>query len=214
MRCAKTTLLRRFVAVIGAALMWQAPGAHARSVDFAQLDYAPDSSSAVLVRVLGDPRAAQPAPVVSATYSRWNDGETGGIGLLKRWDLVSGTHPVVLGTGAGMDAFRSRASGDHERDDSPSARAQIETYGAVPGGFMYAMAQGSTFRSSTFAVLRYEPHGIPLAFEVSHIDTRGYRANTGALSVPLGRSHWSLRGGVVRDENHQHGFFGLSYNGF
>lgn len=214
MRCGSAAVMRRLAAAIGLVLMGHAPCSHARGVDFAQVDYAPDSSSAVLVRVLGDPRAAQPAPVLSATYSRWNDGETGGVGLLKRWSLASGAHPVVLGAGAGMDAFRSRASGDHERDDSPSARAQIETYGDVPGGFIYAMAQASTFRASTFAVLRYEPHGVPLAFEVSHIDTRGYRANTGALSVPLGHSRWSLRGGLVRDEDRQHGFFGLSYNGF
>lgn len=214
MRIGNTSLGRGFAAVIGVVLTAQGPVAHARGVDFAQFDYAADSSSAVLVRVLGDPRAAQPAPVLSATYSRWNDGETGSIGVLKRWGLASGAYPVVLGVGAGMDAFRSRASGDRERDDSPSARAQIETFGQVPGGFLYALMQGSTFRSSVFATVRYEPRGLPLAFEASHIDTRGYRANTGALSVPLGKSRWSLRGGVVRDEERQHGFVGLSYNGF
>jgi hypothetical protein len=154
------------------------------------------------------------APVVTANYSRWDDGETGSVGVMRRWGLVSGEHPVTVGAGAGMDAFRSRAPGDHEREDRPSARAQIETFGPVPGGFVYAMAQGSTFRASAFAVVRYEPRGLPLAVEVSRVDTQGYRANTGALSVPLGASRWSLRAGLVRDEDQRHGFFGLSYNGF
>ena len=190
------------------------PGSWARGLDFGQIDTSSSSTSAVLVRVLGDPRAAAPAPVAAANYSRWEDGQTGSIGVTKRWLLVPGSHPVILGTGAGADFFRSRAPGDHETEDRPSLRAQIESYGQVPGGFVYAMAQGSSFRASGFATVRYEPRAIPLAFELSRISTRGYRANSGALSLALGRSRWSLRGGLVRDQNEQHGFFGVSYNAF
>jgi hypothetical protein len=186
----------------------------ARGVDFAQVDTSASSTSAVLVRVLGDPRAAMPEPVASATYSRWEDGQTGSIGVTKRWGLVPGSHPVIVGAGLGADTFRSRAPGDHEREDRASLRAQIETYGQVPGGFMYVLAQGSSFRASGFATARYEPRGIPLAFELSRITTRGYRANSGALSLGLGHSRWSLRGGIVSDQNERHGFFGLSYNAF
>ena len=99
-------------------------------------------------------------------------------------------------------------------EDRPSLRAQLETYGEVPGGFLYALVQASSFRASAFATARYEPRALPVAFELSRISTRGYRANTGAISVPLGHSRWSLRGGLVRDQNEQHGFFGVSYNGF
>ncbi len=84
----------------------------------------------------------------------------------------------------------------------------------MPGGFVYVLAQGSSFRGSGFATVRYEPRGIPLAFELSRITTRGYRANSAAISLPLGRSRWSLRGDIVSDQNEQHGFFGLSYNAF
>lgn len=189
-------------------------GSWARGVDFGQIDTSSSSTSAVLVRVLGDPRAATPAPVASANYSRWEDGQTGSIGVTKRWRLVPGSRPVIVGAGVGADSFRSRAPGDHETEERPSLRAQIETYGQVPGGFIYALAQGSSFRASGFATVRYEPRAIPLAFELSHINTRGYRANSGALSLPLGRSRWSLRGGLMRDENERHGFFGVSYNAF
>ncbi len=206
------TLLCRLVAVL--PILAGPLVAHARSVDFGQIDTSSASTSAVLVRVLGDTRAADPAPVASANYSRWQDGETGSVGVAKRWSLMRGPHPLILGTGVGADTFRSRAPGNHEHEDRPSLRAQLESYGAVPGGFFYALAQASSFRSSAFATVRYEPRALPMAFELSHISTRGYRANTGAISVPLGHSRWSLRGGLVRDEDEQHGFFGVSYNGF
>lgn len=65
------------VALTAASLAQAAPW-----VDFAQFDASSSSSTLVLVRALGTSGADAPAPLLSATATRWADGQAAGVGAL------------------------------------------------------------------------------------------------------------------------------------
>jgi hypothetical protein len=195
-----------------ASLAW--PAAAQRVVDFAQLDVSSDTITAVAVRALGDPRAAEPAPLLTAAFSRWEDGQAGGVGAVYRFGLPTGAHAASVGVGAGVNGWRSRAPGDADSDQGLSLRLQAESYGPAPGGHYYVLAQGSSFRDSWLATVQYDPSAWPLAFEWSRYGETGYHATTLTLRIALGDSRWSARVGAIDDDGGTRAFVGIGYNGF
>jgi hypothetical protein len=146
------------LAVLTVALTTSVAPVAARGLDFAQLDGSSDSTTLVLVRALGDPQARRPAPLASATATRWHDGEAVAIGATWRHALGStGGLAWRAGLGAGADHQASRAGGDRSTHDGASLRGQIEADGPLPGGAAgspwrgYALLQASTFRGQWFA---------------------------------------------------------------
>jgi len=209
------TLHRRAFALLTAGLAAALPGAaSARGPDFAQIDASSDSSTLVLVRALGDPRAADPAPLLTAAVSRWSGGEAGGVAAVKRVALLQGVHSVMVGAGVGADGWRSRSDTQRDGDAGASLRAQAEGVGTLASARYYALAQVSTFRDTWFATAQLEPRGAPLAIELSRFGERSYHATTATLRLPVGAPGWSLRLGAVRDGEGRRLVVGIGYNGF
>jgi hypothetical protein len=185
-----------------------------RVLDFAQLDGSSSSTTLVLVRALGDTRAAAPAPLLSFSATRWGDGSAAALGAVARWHLGAvSDHALTAGAGAGLNHFESRVPGDKRSDSGASLRGQLEGQGPAPGGRYYALLQASSFRSGWFVSGQYSLGDSPLALELSRYGERGYHASTLALRWAVGGG-WSLRGGAVRDDEGSRGFVGVSYNGF
>ncbi len=201
-------------ALLLAAVVAATPAAAQRVLDYAQLDGSSASWTAVAVRALGDPRAADPAPLLSASYTRWADGQAGGLGAVIRFGLPIGAHAASVGVGLGVNGYRADGGGRVDDETGVSARVQAESYGPAPGGHYYVLAQGSTFRNGWLASAQYDPARWPLAFELTRSGERGYRATTAALRVALGGSGWWLRLGAINDDSGQRGFVGVAYNGF
>lgn len=200
---------------LAASLAAALPGtASARGPDFAQFDLSSGSSTLVLVRALGEPRAAAPAPLLTAAVSRWGDGQAGSVAWLKRAAPLQGTHTLMLGAGVGADGWRSRSNTRRDSDAGVSLRAQAEAVGTLAGGGYYALAQVSTFRDTWFATAQFEPRGAPLAIELSRFGERSYHASTATLRFAVGAPGWSLRLGAVRDGEGRRVVVGIGYNGF
>lgn len=185
-----------------------------RLVDYAQLDGSSDSWTFVAVRALGDPRAAAPAPLASATYTRWGDGESGSVGAVYRFGLPTGEHAASIGVGAGVNGYRSKAGGRVDSETGVSARLQAESYGPAPGGHYYVLGQASTFRNGWLATAQYDPAAWPVAFELTRYAETGYHATTAVLRLAIGRSGWWLRVGGIDDTGERRAFVGVAYNGF
>jgi hypothetical protein len=183
-------------------------------IDFAMVEGSSDSVTAVLVSALGDPRAADPPPLLSASYTRWSDGQAGGIGIVKRWSFPADAHTALLGVGAGANGFSSRAPGDSYSESALSLRLQAEAFGPAPGGNYYALVQASSFRNGWLASAQYAPAEGPVAFELSHYAETGYHASTAIVRIATGVEGWSLRLGAVNDLNGTRALLGISYNGF
>lgn len=186
----------------------------AQLVDFAQADTSSNASTLVLVRELPRTGTSEPAPLISATAVRWDNGDAQAIGYVYRWKLTDGPHQWLVGAGAGANAFHSRAPGDHRKKSDLSARAQTEISGLAPGGTYYALAQASSFRSSWFATAQYMPTALPVAFEVSRYNEATYEATSAALRISIGIPHWFVRIGATRADGNTVPFFGVTYNGF
>jgi hypothetical protein len=179
-----------------------APARAGGPIDFAMLEGSSDSVTAVLVSALGDTRAADPAPLLTASYTRWSDGQAGGIGIVKRWSFAADAHTVMLG------------AGDSYSDSALSLRLQAEAFGPAPGGDYYALLQASSFRSGWLASAQYAPAGWPVGFELSHYAETSYNASTATLRIATGIEGWWLRLGAVNDFNGTRALLGISYNGF
>ncbi len=108
-----------------AALLMLSAGARAEWIDFAQLDVSPSATTVVLVSALGAADAARPAPVLSATYTRWSTGEAAGAGLVYRWAVPLQTQHWLVGAGVGANANRSWAPGDEQNDAALAACGPI-----------------------------------------------------------------------------------------
>ncbi|MES3013878.1 MAG: hypothetical protein V4750_09150 [Pseudomonadota bacterium] len=197
-----------------AALALLPAAAMAQIVDFAQLDASSDASTLVLVRALPRSTTAAPAPLLSATATRWSSGEAVALGYVYRWALVDGAQQWVLGAGAGANTFRSRAEGDASHESALSARVQLEGSGPAPGGSYYALAQASSFRSAWFGVLQYMPSGLPLAVEWSRYHEATYQATGVGARIAIGVPHWFVRIGATRADGRTRAFVGVVYNGF
>lgn len=183
-------------------------------LDFAQLDGSSSSTTLVLVRALGDTRGAEPAPLLSASATRWGNGSALALGAVVRWALPAPAgHALALGAGAGLNHYESRAAGDGSSDSGASLRGQLEANGPVPGGRYFVLLQASSFRSGWFLSGQYSLGDSPLALELSRYGERSYHASTLALRWAVGGG-WSLRGGAVRDDDGSRGFIGIGYNGF
>ena len=63
-----------------AALICVPVAAHAELIDYAQVDTSSSATTAVLVGAVGSGDAATPAPIVSATFTRWDTGEAASLG--------------------------------------------------------------------------------------------------------------------------------------
>jgi len=197
-----------------AALALLPAAAMAQVVDFAQIDTSSDASTLVLVRALPRSTTAAPAPLLSATATRWSSGEAVAIGYVYRWTLVEGAQQWVLGAGAGANTFRSRAEGDASHESALSARVQLEGSGPAPGGSYYALAQASSFRSAWFGLLQYSPSGWPLTIEWSRYHEATYQATGVGLRVAIGVPNWFVRVGATRADGRTRPFVGVVYNGF
>lgn len=186
----------------------------AQLVDFAQLDASSDSSTLVLVRETPRSGTAAPAPLLSATATRWSSGEAAAVGYVYRWKISTGEQQWLVGAGAGANTFRSRAPGDESHESALSGRLQSEWFGPALGGSYYALAQGSSFRGSWFAALQYSPPGLPFAVEWSRYHESSYQATSAGLRIAIGVPHWFVRLGAVRADSQTRAFAGVTYNGF
>ena len=200
--------------VAAAALALLPVVAMAQVVDFAQLDASSDASTLVLVRTLPRSTTAAPAPLLSATVTRWGSGEAAALGYVYRWTLVDGAQQWVVGAGAGANSFRSRAEGDASHESALSARIQLEGSGPAPGGSYYALAQASSFRSAWFGLLQYSPSGLPLTVEWSRYHEATYQATGLGVRVAIGVPNWFVRVGATRADGRTRPFVGVVYNGF
>ena len=200
-------------AAVAALLLPPMASAAERALDYAQLDVSSDSQSLVLARTLGEPRAADPAPVVTVAASRWAEGETFGAGIVARRALVTGpSFAWRAGLGLGVDRFHDRGSDENTRTGA-SLRAMTEADGALGPGRYYVLAQFSSFRSGRFATAQYTFDAGP-GLDVARYIDRSYRATTVTLRLPLGRAGWAVRLGAVRDDSGDRPFVGVMYNGF
>ncbi|HWH81695.1 MAG TPA: hypothetical protein VNU71_05605 [Burkholderiaceae bacterium] len=201
---------------IAAALFCAAASACAGVIDYAQVDTSSAATTVVLVSAIGASTEARPAPIVSATYTRWDSGAAAGLGGVYRWALYSGPHQWVVGAGAGINNFRSRDSAAPQNDTAASARLQSEWSGPAPGGNYYALAQASSFRRSWLVAGQYNPSGWPVGADWARYHERGYQATTLGAHIALGGtgSRWFLRVGATHTDSETQPFIGLAYNGF
>jgi hypothetical protein len=196
-----------------AALAILPTAAHAGWIDYAQADTSSSATTVVLVGAVGATDTPRPAPLVSATYTRWSTGAAGGIGYVQRWAVGGDTHHWVIGAGAGANAFHSRDASD-ENKAALSARAQSEWFGPAPGGSYYALAQASSFRRSWLAAAQYSPAGAPVALEWARYHERGYQASSAGLRIATGVPRWYVRLGATHANAETRGYLGIAYNGF
>ena len=204
--------LRRALAV--AALASLACAAHAAAIDYAQVDTSQSATTVVLVSAVGADDPARPAPLVSATFTRWSSGEAAGIGYVQRWAAADETHRWLLGAGVGANTFRSRDPADERRDSALSARLQSEWSGPAPGGSYYVLAQASSFRGSWLATGQYSPAALPVALDWTRYHERGYQATSIGLRISIGVPRWFVRLGATRAEGESRPYVGLAYNAF
>jgi hypothetical protein len=179
-------------------------------VDFFQLDASRDVQTVVFVKgsPFGEPQ--KPSPLLSAAYSRWENGSTVQAGYVYRWALTTGEHKLSVGAGGGVDHFHSKDSDDKTR---PDARGQLELSGPAPGGTYYTLGQISTFRRASLALVQYNVADSPWGVEGSYYSETGHHHFTGAVRYTLGASKWFLRGGVIASDTNRP-FIGVGYNGF
>jgi len=208
------------IAAALATALLAAPAAHAGPwLDFAQFEASSSSSTLVLVHALPAADPDVPAPLLSATATRWTDGQAVAIGAVRRWTLTAqGSHAARLGLGVGLDHYRSRAVGDDTRRTGASLRAQAEVDGSLSSGTpevrYYTLAQASSFREGWFLSGQVSMPGAGAGLELSRYGDRGYHATTATLRLPLGAPGWSLRLGAVRDSDGRRVVLGLGWNGF
>src|SRR5689334_11982127 len=77
-------------AALVAALLLAA--AHARAIEYAQIDTSEAATTAVLVHALGSSTAEKPAALLSATYARWDTGHAAAAGYTYRWNVTGDVH--------------------------------------------------------------------------------------------------------------------------
>jgi hypothetical protein len=201
--------------VVGAASALL-PAAHAAGLDFAQFEASSSSSTVVLLKALAPGSAEAPAPLVSATGTRWSDGQSVAAGAAYRWTLaIGGGHALRAGIGAGIDHFRSRAEGDSPEKTGASLRAQAEADGALGSAARYyLLAQATTFRDGWFATAQVGLNDAGAGLELSRYGDVDYHSTTAVLRLPLGAAGWTLRLGAVQDKDGRRALFGVGYNGF
>ena len=212
MKYAARTLVALVVGLAGAPL----PAAHAAGLDFAQLEASSSSSTVVLLKALTPASAKAPAPLLSATGTRWSDGQSVAVGAAYRWTLAAdGGHALRAGIGAGIDHFRSRAEGDSPEETGGSLRAQAEADGALGGtARYYLLAQATTFRDGWFATAQVSLSDAGAGLELSRYGDESYHSTTAVLRLPLGAAGWTLRLGAVQDKDGRRAIVGIGYNGF
>jgi hypothetical protein len=209
-----STVNARTSAALGAALLMSLPGARAEWIDFAQLDVSPSATTVVLVSALGAADAARPAPVLSATYTRWSTGEAAGAGLVYRWALPLQTQHWLVGAGVGANANRSWAPGDAQNDAALAAWAQSEWFGSLAGGSYYALAQISSYRGTWLATAQYQFAAQPVAVEWTRYHERGYQSTSVGFRFATGVPRWFVRLGLSRGNGETGPYVGLVYNAF
>lgn len=193
------------------------PAARAAGLDFAQLEASSSSSTVVLLKALTPASAETPAPLLSATGTRWADGQSVAVGAAYRWTLAAGGgHALRAGIGAGIDHFRSRAEGDSPEETGGSLRAQAEADGALGAGAAryYLLAQATTFRDGWFATAQVSLSDAGAGLELSRYGDESYHSTTAILRLPLGTAGWTLRLGAVQDNDGRRALAGIGYNGF
>lgn len=179
-------------------------------LDFAQVDISSDTKTVVLVKALHGLAQPNPDPLLTASYTKWQDGWTAAIGGVYRWALTNGDHKWSVGLGAGANRFVG-ADGDENRI---SGRAQTEFSGPAPGGTYYALAQGSTFRHGFLGLAQYSIADTPLKFEASYYsETTHHHTTLAAMYAIDPKKQWFVRAGVIFSDRDQP-FIGVAYNGF
>src|SRR5207248_8422165 len=98
--------------------------ASAQFLDFAQLDVSKDTKTLVLVKAIPGIAKPNPDPLLSAAYTKWQDGWSANIGGVYRWALTTGEHkwsvaPAWAPTGS---SARTRTRLPFRRADRPSFR--------------------------------------------------------------------------------------------
>jgi hypothetical protein len=206
------TFLRRSVAL--AALGLLPASGRAEWVDYAQADVSSSATTVVIVGAVGTGDDANPAPIVSASYTRWSSGEAGGAGFVYRWALPLQTQHWLLGAGVGVNANRSWAPADVESESALAVWLQSEWFGPVPGGTYYALARASSYRETWLATAQFSPSDLPVSAEWTRYHEHGYQATSVGLRVATGIARWFVRLGVTRGNGETGPYVGVVYNGF
>jgi hypothetical protein len=206
------SLLRQSVALVTLAIL--AATARADAIDYAQADVSSSATTIVLVGAVGTGEDARPAPIVSASYTRWDSGEAGGAGFVYRWALPLETQHWLIGAGVGVNANRSWAPADEESDSALALWLQSEWFGPAPGGSYYALARASSYRETWLATAQYAPAGLPISAEWTRYHERGYQATSIGVRVATGLARWFVRVGVTRGNGETSPYLGVVYNAF
>jgi len=197
-----------------AALICVPVAAHAELIDYAQVDTSSSATTAVLVGAVGSGDAATPAPIVSATFTRWDTGEAASLGYTHRWSLTGDPHRWIVGAGVGANSFHNRSSGGDPSKVAPSARVQSEWLGPAPGGNYYALAQASSFRGSWLGAAQYSPSALPVAAEWTRYHERSYQSTSLGVRISIGVPRWFVRVGATHANAETRPYIGIAYNAF
>jgi len=204
-----------FIRPFALALLAGLPlAAHADWVDYAQADTSSAATTFVIVGAVGASDATRPAPLVSATYARWDTGSATGLGYTYRWSLTGDPHRWIVGAGVGVNWYHNRDAGGDPDETKASARLQSEWLGPTPGGNYYALAQASTFRNSWLLAGQYAPSVFPVAAEWTRYHERGYQATSVGARISLGVARWFVRIGTTRANKEYQPYIGVAYNAF
>ena len=204
-----------FIRPFALALLAGLPlAAHAESVDYAQADTSSAATTFVVVGAVGADNATRPAPLVSATYARWDTGAATAVGYTHRWSLTGDPHRWIVGAGVGVNWYHNRDAGGDPDETKASARLQSEWLGPTPGGNYYALAQASTFRNSWLLAGQYAPSVFPVAAEWTRYHERGYQATSVGARISLGVARWFVRIGTTRANKEYQPYIGVAYNAF
>ena len=184
--------------------------ASAQFLDFAQLDVSKDTKTLVLVKAIPGIAKPNPDPLLSAAYTKWQDGWSANIGGVYRWALTTGEHKWSVGAGVGANRF----VGADEDKTAVSARGQTELSGPAPGGTYYGLVQASTFRRGFLGLGQYTSASWPVGGEVSYYHETSHHHTTVALRYAFdSKKQWWLRAGLISSDRDQP-FIGIAYNGF
>ena len=204
-----------FIRPFALALLAGLPlAAHADWVDYAQADTSSAATTFVIVGAVGASDATRPAPLVSATYARWDTGSATGLGYTYRWSLTGDPHRWIVGAGVGANSFHNRSSGGDPSKMAPSARVQSEWLGPAPGGNYYALAQASSFRGSWLGAAQYSPSALPVAAEWTRYHERSYQSTSLGVRISIGVPRWFVRVGATHANAETRPYIGIAYNAF
>jgi len=125
--------------------------------------------------------------LLSATGTRWSDGQSVAVGAAYRWTLAAGGgHALRAGIGAGIDHFRSRAEGDSPEETGGSLRARRGRRRAGRHGALLPAGPGHDLPRRLVRDRQVSLSDAGAGLELSRYGDESYHSTTAVLRLPLG----------------------------